>query len=135
MQAISAVDAGMKKVLVDSNNYDITVSTLRKISIAEERKGVLSRKEEEELVEFILKMAMVGHPTTLLELMLKVAEITYYREMPFKYGIPGHRWVKWFTKRQPTPPLRVAQELEASRAKGLLLVNMKILYANLLMAY
>ena len=86
-------------------------------------------------MEFILKMATVGHPITLLELMLKVAEITYDREMPFKYGIPGHRWVKWFRKRQPTLPLRVAQELEAGQAKGLFLVNMKILYVNLLMAY
>ena len=38
MQAIAAVDAGMKKVLVASNNYDIPVSTLRKI--------INSRREE-----------------------------------------------------------------------------------------
>jgi len=95
------------------------------------KSGVLSSEEENELVNWIFKMQTLGHPITLSQCRLKVAEITQDRYTPFTNGIPGPGWVKWFKARNPTLTLRVAQGLEQSRAKGLCPENVASLYDNL----
>ena len=50
---------------------------------------------------------------------------------PFKDGIPGDGWLRWFKNRHPKLTLRVSQALEASRAKGLCKENVQSFYDNL----
>ena len=59
------------------------------------KSGVLSFEEENELVKWILKMQTLGHPISLSQCQLKVAEITQDQDTSFIKGIPSPGWVKW----------------------------------------
>jgi hypothetical protein len=42
------------------------------------------------------KLKSIGHPIMLTELWLKVAKSTLERLIPFKNGIHGWGWLRWF---------------------------------------
>jgi hypothetical protein len=72
---------------------------------------------------------MACHPSALK---MKVYEITKNRWTPFKDGIPGGGWMRWFKQRHLELTLRAAQGLESARAKVLqCLENVQSLYENL----
>jgi hypothetical protein len=85
------------------------------------RQGVLSNKEEAELVDYILKMQDLGWPMTIGLVRLKVAQICQDRSKPFTNGILGQGWLRWFRRRHPELTLRSSQGLEVKRARNLAL--------------
>ena len=121
--------------------YGIPYSTFRELcyGVSRSRKrgvqSVLTMEEERELVKYILAMCNQGLGLSPLDLKLKVAEITRSRSPPFKDGIPGDGWYRWFQKRHPELTLRAAQVLSTSRAKGLCKENVHNFYSNLRVLY
>jgi len=80
-------------------------------------------------------MADRGFPLSWLNRRIKVASITQNCTTPFKDGIPGNGWVRWFKTRHPNISLRKAQPLEVARAKGLNSKNVATFYKNLQVLY
>lgn len=80
-------------------------------------------------------MVVIGHPQTLGQLKLKVAEVTQERPTPFHNGVLGLGWVKRFRLRHPNLALQVARALEQNHVKGLCPMNVEALYDNLIDAY
>ena len=72
-----------------------------------------------------------GYGLSPTALKMKVYEITMSRCTPFKNGIPGRGWMRWWMKRHPQLILRVSQALDTARAKGLCAENVSSLYDNL----
>lgn len=64
-------------------------------------------------------------------LKLKVYEITRTRVTPFKNGIPGDGWLRWFKRRHLELALWVAEALSSARAKSLCPENVQSFYDNL----
>ena len=85
-------------------------------------KTILTMAEEEELVNYIHLMLHWGHPMTPTQLKIKVAEIKEDRITPFKDGIPGQSWMRWFRTRHLKLVLRMPQGLDHKRARA---VNLK----------
>ena len=98
-------------------------------------KTILSIEEEKDIVEYIHLMVEWGHPMTPLQLKNKVVEITQERVTPFKDGVPGESWVRWFRARHPKLVLRVPQGLDHKRARGLNPKNVANFYKNLKALY
>ena len=100
---MAAVEQGCL-VQIIALNYDIPRSSLKShvmgltVSRKRGRKPVLSIVEEEKVIGYIMGMARYGHPINITELKIKVAKATQLRETPFKDGIPGARWLRWFRK-------------------------------------
>jgi hypothetical protein len=92
---------------------------------------ILQKDEESALTTYMGKMQDYGHPLTMPQLRLKVATITQERVTPFREGIPGKSWVRWFKKRHPDLTLRSSQGLEFARARGLCPENVASFYGNL----
>jgi hypothetical protein len=90
----------------------------------------LTAKEEEKVVNYIHSMARLGHPISLTELRIKVAEATQLRQTPFIDGIPGPWWLRWFRNRHPEVSLRLSQGLDVGRVKGLCPSNVATFYGN-----
>ena len=138
--AIVAVERGAK-VQAAPRNFDIPASTLadhingRILQRKKEPPTVLTQSEETTLEEYILKMQEYGHPLSMDQLRLKVAEMVQYRVTPFHDGIPGNGWIKWFKKRHPNLTLRLSEGLEFSRARGLCLENVRSFYSNIQQLY
>jgi hypothetical protein len=80
------------------------------------RQGVLSQAEETSLEQYLLQMQDLGYPLTIGQLRLKVAQMVETRENPFRNGIPGAGWFRWFRRRHPNLALRSTQGLEVNRA-------------------
>jgi hypothetical protein len=95
------------------------------------RKPVLIPTELEKVVKYIHSMARLGHPVTLTELRIKVAEATQLCQTPFTDGIPRRGWLRWFRHRHPEVSLRLSQGLDTGRAKGLCPLNVATFYENL----
>jgi hypothetical protein len=91
--------------------------------------------EEQQVVEYVVKMQEVGFLITILQLRLKVALITQDRVTPFTNGILGPGWLRWFKKRHHELSLRLAQGLDAKRARSLCPDNVKTFYSNLRSLY
>lgn len=53
-------------------------------------------KKEVILVEYVQKLQSITYPITLTYLQLKVAKITLEILTPFKNGIHGRGWLRWF---------------------------------------
>lgn len=87
--------------------------------------------EEKIVVDYIMGMANYEHPININMLKVKVPEATQLRMTPFKEGILGHKWLRWFQKRHPKITLRMAQGLDVGRAKGLCPINVATFYENL----
>jgi hypothetical protein len=68
---------------------------------------------------------------TLLQLCLLVARIIQTRYTPYRDGIPGRGWMKWFRRRHPDLTLRMPQGLEYARTKGLCPESVQSFYKNL----
>ena len=66
-----------------------------------------------------------------MELKSKVIEITQERWTPFRDGILGCRWLRWFRYHHPELMLRSAQGLEEGRARALTPSNFASFYKNL----
>jgi hypothetical protein len=82
--------------------------------------GVLTEVEEQELVQ---------------QLKLKVAIMTQGRDTPFTDGILGTSWLCWFKRRHAELSLRLAQDLDAKRARSLCADNVRTFYENLTSLY
>jgi hypothetical protein len=92
---------------------------------------VLKQEEETTLTTYITKMQEYGHPLSMQQLRLKVATITHERITPFRKGIPGDSWIRWFKIRHPELTLKTSQGLEFARARGLCPENVASFYKNL----
>jgi hypothetical protein len=95
------------------------------------RRGVLSAQEENEVVEYLLKMCDAGYGLSPNALKMKVYEITRNRWTPFQDGIPGKGWMRWFRRRHPELTIRTAQAIESARVKAVCPENVETLYSNL----
>ena len=124
-----------------SQEFNIPYSTLREwcYGVRTSRKrgtsAVLNPTEERQLVDYLVNMCELGYGLTPIALKLKVYEITRGRWTPFRNGVPGKGWMKWWKRRHPELTLRVAQALESTRAKGLCADNAKSFYDNLEVLY
>ena len=135
-EAMACVDGGMSMKKA-SDMYHIPYSTFREwcYGIRRTRKrgpaAVLSPSKEQQLVDYCIRMCELGLGLTPTALKLKVYDITKSRPTPFRNGIPGQGWMRWWKRRHPELTLRVAQALETARARGLCAANIKSFYDNL----
>lgn len=60
------------------------------------KRGFYKKKKKVTLVEYVKKMQSITYPITFTYLQLKVAKITLERLTPFKNGILGWDWLRWF---------------------------------------
>ena len=72
-----------------------------------------------------------GTSLSLTTLKLKVYEITKSRWTPFKNGIWGAGWLRWWQCQHLELSLRTSQALDIARARGLCAENVKSFYDNL----
>jgi hypothetical protein len=93
--------------------------------------AVLSPSEEQQIVNYIIRMCEMGQGLSPTALKMKVYDICKSRPTPFRNGIPGGGWMRWWKRRHPELTLRVSQALETARAKGLCAENIKSFYDNL----
>ena len=134
--AISVVEAG-GNIKTTARYFDIPPSSLADHVYGKtlsRKKGppiVLSEEEERALKAYMIKMQEIGHPLSMQQLRLKVATIVQERVTPFRDGIPGDSWIKWFKKRHPDLTIRNSQGLEFARAKGLCPENVATFYKTL----
>jgi len=105
-KALVAMDDGMP-IRTAARDHCIPSSTLRghvygkALYRKRGRKGVLSDIEEQELVDYLLKMQELGYPFTLRQLQEKIAILTQTRVTPFKEGVLGSVWMRCFRRRHP----------------------------------
>ena len=138
--AVAVVDEG-SKIAAAARDAGILQSSLRDhlygrtLKQKKGRQGVLNEEEESALVKWILEMQEHAHPISIFELTRKVAEITQEHWTPFKDGIPGRGWLRWFRNRHPELTLRFAQGLEEGCARGLNPSSVSSFYDNLQKAY
>jgi hypothetical protein len=93
--------------------------------------GVLTAEEEEQIVKYLIDMCDRGYGLSLTRLKMKVYEITKNRWTPFKNGILGGGWMRWWRHHHPELTLRASQVLEVARIKGLSQSNVATFYDNL----
>ena len=135
-QALAAVDEGksIKKAALENHIpytslcdwcYGRTRSRKRGV------KAVLTQEEEAQLVQYLIAMCDRGYGLSPSALKMKVYEITKTKSTPFKDGIPGAGWMRWFRRRHPELSIRSAQGLETARAQALCPENVESLYNNL----
>lgn len=130
-QAMDAVGDGtsMRKA---SQEFSIPYSTLREWSYGartSRKRGapaVLNPAEERQLVDYLVNMCELGYGLTPITLKLKVYEITRGRWTPFRNGVPGKGWMKWWKKRHPELTLRVAQALEQQELRDCVLIMQRV---------
>jgi len=101
-----AKEYGILKTILKGHLYGTILNRLRG------RGGVLTHKEEEELVEYLVSMPNMGFPLTIRQLQEKVGILAQARVIPFKDGIPGVGWVKCFKGRHSQLAMRKLQTLE-----------------------
>ena len=93
--------------------------------------AVLTQSEEKQLVDYCIRIGEMEQGLTPTALKLKVYDITKDRPTPFRDGIPGGGWMRWWRHRHPELTLRVSQALETARARGLCAQNVESFYKNL----
>ena len=71
-------------------------------------KAVLSLEEEAQVVDSLIKICDRGYGLSPSALKMKVYEITKNMWIPFKDGILGSGWMRWFKERHPEFTLRAA---------------------------
>lgn len=134
--AFNAVERGGRLRTV-ARHYGIPASSLhdhfygRTLTRKRGRQGVLTVEEEGDLERYVLQMQDLGYPLTIAQLRLKVAEVVQTWETPFRDGIPGAGWLRWWRRRHPDLVLRSTQGLDTNRARGLCPENVKSFYHNL----
>lgn len=133
---MAAVDNGKSMKKAAAENY-IPYSSFRDHCYGKTRsrrrgvEGVLTAEEEKELVEYLVKMCDMGFGLSPSALKMKVYEITKNRWTPFRDGILGGGWMRWFRHCHPELTVRAAQGLESARALALCPENVQTLYENL----
>jgi hypothetical protein len=110
--AIAAVDDGMniRRVVAKFGIPRLSLEDWlygRTRSHRRGKEGTLTAEEEHLIVQWICKCQDMGWPLTNLDLRLKVCEIKQTRSTPFKNGIPGVGWLRWWKRRHPELSLRV----------------------------
>jgi hypothetical protein len=134
--SISAVERGGRLKTV-ARYFDIPPTSLsdhlhgRILGRKRDLPTVLQPEEENALTTYMAKIQEYGHLLSMQQLRLRVAAITQERVTPFRGGLPGDSWVRWFKKRHPHLILRTSQGLEFARAKGLCPENVASFYINL----
>lgn len=137
LQAALALIENGSTIKAAAQQYVIPYSTLREwtYTVRTSRKhgppAVLSPKEEQHLVDYVIAMCDMGFGLTTTALRLKVQEMRSTRWTPFRNGIPGKSWLKWWQKRHPELTLRVAEALASSSVEGLNSTNVRTFYNNL----
>lgn len=139
-QAMAEVDQGvsMRKA---AQKYNIPYTTFREwcygVTTSRRRgaKTVLTAEEEEQIVQYLVHMCELGYGLSPSALRLKVYEITKSRWTPFKNGIPGAGWMRWWKRRHPELTIRASQALESARAQSLCSENVNSFYDNLQQLY
>ena len=91
----------------------------------------LTKEEEVALIHYLEEMVDLGHLLNPSQLKTKVGEMIQSRLTPFKQGILGNSWVKWFRVRNPHLVLRQPQSLDSKRARALCPSNVERFYTNL----
>jgi hypothetical protein len=135
-QGIAAVDNGMSMKKA-AETYGIPYSSFRDWCYGRTStrlrgaRGVLTGEEEEQIVQYLIDMCDRGYGLSPTQLKMKVYEITKNRWTPFKNGIPGGGWMRWWRHRHPELTLRASQVVDAARAKGLCPSNVATFYDNL----
>lgn len=79
---------------------------------------ILSKEEEERIVQWMFTRAKVGFPVTKNNLLDSVSNFLkkIQRPNPFTQGVPERSWFESFLKRHPNISVRMAQNLTSSRA-------------------
>ncbi|KAG0553498.1 hypothetical protein KC19_12G016000 [Ceratodon purpureus] len=131
-EAIKEVKKGTSSIGKIGEKYGIPESSIRDWltgKTSSKKKGprtVLSKEEEDSMVDWCMDMQRNGHSITFYMLRRKVAEICQGRETPFRNGVPGKSWMDWFRKRHPTVMIEAAHSLKGKkrtdtpRGRGLL---------------
>jgi hypothetical protein len=134
--AMAAVEDG-RKIKEAGEDFGIPPSTLRVHlmgtiqSRKRGKKAVMSEQEETTLVQYVQDMCDRAHPLNMTQLIMKAIQLTQHRETPFRDGIPGRGWLKWFRKRHPKLVIRLAQGLDTNRTKNLNARTVSTFYNNL----
>lgn len=82
------------------------------------RPSVLTQKEEDHIVQWVLNVAKAGFPVTKGQLIDSVARLISELNRPnqFNNNVPGDKWYNLFLGRHPEIAQRVSQALISSRA-------------------
>ena len=126
--AITEVQEGNISVRKASEKYGVPKSTIYdhaslKVKEVTSRPGpspVLKKEEEEELVQWTIKMAEVGYGQCKQQVCIMVKKLLDEngRPNPFTDNYPGKDWWNAFLKRHPEIRLRTPQAIETYRAKA-----------------
>lgn len=109
--AIAAVEGG-EKLRTAARFFGIPATSLsdhvygRTLTRKRGPNTILSEREEQALKSFMIQMQELGHPLSMHDLRHKVALITQERVTPFRNGIPGDSWLRWFKSRHPDLTIR-----------------------------
>ena len=120
-EAIKEVQKGEDSIRKIGDRYKIPASSIRDWmsgKTSSKKKGprtVLSKEEEESIVEWCIKTQQTSHGITFYMLRRKVADVCQGRETPFKDGVPGKRWLEWFRKRHPSVIIEPAHALKGKK--------------------
>ena len=94
-------------------------------------KAIFTREDDNNLVEYMMKMVKLAHPLSVSDLKMTVAEIYKQRPTPFKDGIPRRSWLKWFKYRHPQLVMKVPQGVDLNKTKNLCSPMVQSFYENL----
>ena len=94
-------------------------------------KTILTKDEEDKLVEYIELMVHWGHLITPMQVNSKVVEITQERVTSFRNGVLGESLLQWFRARHPHLVLRVPQLLDHKKKRAINLESIVAFYSNL----
>lgn len=120
-EAIKEVQKGIDSIRKIGDRYKIPASSIRDWmsgKTSSKKKGprtVLSKEEEDSIVEWCLKNQQMSRGITFYMLRKKVADVCQGRETPFKDGVPGKRWLEWFRKRHPSVVIEPAHALKGKK--------------------
>jgi hypothetical protein len=81
-------------------------------------------------VTYLTEMCDRGYGLSPTALKMKVYEITKTCWTPFRNGILGVGWMRWFKRRHLELTVRSSQGLETTRARALCPQNVSTLYDN-----
>ena len=127
VKALKDLEENKLSLRAAAGQYGIPRSTLHDYAIGKSKVGstsgpdtVLTREEEEELVEWALKMADIGYGQTRRQICEAVKRILDHtkRSNPFTENRPGKDWWYGFLRRHPKVAMRQPQALQASRASA-----------------
>nr|PNR49337.1 hypothetical protein PHYPA_011233 [Physcomitrium patens] len=120
-EAIKEVKKGTASIGKIGEKYGIPESSIRDWltgKTSSKKKGprtVLTKEEEDSMVDWCLDMQRNGHAITFYMLRRKVADVCQGRETPFRNGVPGKSWMDWFRKRHPTVMIEAAHALKGKK--------------------